>query len=95
MEGSDGCTGDVHAHRRGTGDAGALGPAAQSSQALAYVRNGITNLYTALNMASGQVIADATSRHRAEEFPPIPEPHRPLRARPLDVHVVLDNSSTH
>ena len=32
-----------------------------------YVGNGTTNLYAALNLASGQVIADMT-RHRAEEF---------------------------
>ena len=33
-----------------------------------YVRNGTTNLYAALDVASGQVIADMTPRHRAEEF---------------------------
>ena len=60
-----------------------------------YVRNGTTNLYAALDVASGQVIADMTPRHRAEEF------RRFLRLidnsvpAHLDVHVVLDNSSTH
>jgi hypothetical protein len=33
-----------------------------------YVRNGTTNLYAALDLASGQVITDMTPRHRAEEF---------------------------
>jgi len=33
-----------------------------------YVRNGTTNLYAALDMASGKVIADMTDRHRAVEF---------------------------
>ena len=33
-----------------------------------YKRNGTTNLYAALDVASGQVIADMTPRHRAEEF---------------------------
>jgi transposase len=33
-----------------------------------YKRNGTTNLYAALDVASGQVIADLTPRHRAEEF---------------------------
>src|SRR5437588_2989507 len=33
-----------------------------------YVRNGTTNLYAALDVASGQVITDMTPRHRAEEF---------------------------
>jgi transposase len=60
-----------------------------------YIRNGTTNLYAALDVASGKVIADMSARHRAEEF------RRFLnlieRAVPagLEVHVVLDNSSTH
>lgn len=37
-----------------------------------YKRNGTTNLYAALNVASGHVIADMTARHRAEEFGHLP-----------------------
>ena len=33
-----------------------------------YVRHGTTNLYAALDVASGMVIADMTERHRAQEF---------------------------
>src|SRR6058998_353399 len=33
-----------------------------------YRRYGTTNLYAALDLASGNVIADLTSRHRADEF---------------------------
>ena len=33
-----------------------------------YGRHGTTNLYAALDVASGNVIADLTARHRAEEF---------------------------
>src|SRR5438067_13544973 len=33
-----------------------------------YVRNGTTNLYAALDLASGQVIADMAPRHRAQEL---------------------------
>jgi transposase len=33
-----------------------------------YVRYGTTNLYAALDVASGQVLAEMTPRHRAEEF---------------------------
>ncbi|MQB02017.1 MAG: IS630 family transposase, partial [Actinobacteria bacterium] len=60
-----------------------------------YVRNATTNLHAALDVASGNVIADLTTRHRAEEF------RRFLnlidRSVPADltVHVVLDNVSTH
>ena len=60
-----------------------------------YKRNGTTNLYAALDVASGQVIADMTARHRAEEFQRFL--HLIDRSVPahLDVHVVLDNQSTH
>ncbi len=60
-----------------------------------YVRNATTNLYAALDVASGQVIADMTPRHRAEEFRRfLGLIERSVPAH-LDVHVVLDNSSTH
>ena len=60
-----------------------------------YRRHGTTNLYAALDVASGLVISDLTERHRSEEF------RRFLnlvdRSVPagLDVHVIVDNSSTH
>jgi transposase len=60
-----------------------------------YRRHGTTNLYAALDVASGNVIADLTERHRAAEF------RRFLalidRNVPADlaVHVIVDNSSTH
>ena len=58
-------------------------------------RHGTTNLYAALDLASGNVITEMTTRHRAIEF------KRFLahidRAVPgeLGVHVICDNSSTH
>jgi transposase len=60
-----------------------------------YVRNGTTNLYAALDIASGQVIADMTPRHRAEEFRRFLNVIDCAVPEHLDVHVVLDNSSTH
>ena len=60
-----------------------------------YRRHGTTNLYAALDVAYGCVISDLTERHRSEEF------RRFLnlidRSVPagLEVHVVVDNSSTH
>jgi len=60
-----------------------------------YVRNGTTNLYAALDVASGQVIADMTPRHRAEEFRRFLNLIDASVPAHLDVHVVLDNSSTH
>jgi transposase len=60
-----------------------------------YVRNGTTNLYAALDVASGQVIADMTARHRAEEFRRFLNLIDSTVPAHLQVHVVLDNSSTH
>jgi transposase len=60
-----------------------------------YVRNGTTNLYAALNVASGQVIADTSSRHRAAEFRRFLNLIERSVPEQLAVHVVLDNSSTH
>ena len=60
-----------------------------------YVRNGTTNLYAALNVASGQVIADTSSRHRAAEFKRFLNLIERSVPKQLAVHVVLDNSSTH
>ena len=57
-----------------------------------YVRNGTTNLYAALDVVCGQVTADMTPRHRAEEFRRFLNLMDPAH---LDVHVVLDNSRTH
>ena len=60
-----------------------------------YVRNGTTNLYAALDVASGNVIADLTPRHRSEEFRRFLNLIDKTVPAHLDVHVVLDNQSTH
>src|SRR6478735_4761735 len=60
-----------------------------------YVRNGTTNLYAALDVASGQVISEMTPRQRAEEFRRFLNLIDKTVPADLDVHVVLDNSSTH
>jgi transposase len=58
-------------------------------------RNGTTNLYAALDVASGNVIANLTARHRAEEFRRFLNLIDKAVPAHLDVHVVVDNSSTH
>jgi len=60
-----------------------------------YVRHGTTNLYAALDVASGQVIADMTERHRAEEFRRFLNLINRSVPDDLDVHLVVDNVSTH
>lgn len=59
-----------------------------------YRRNGLTSLYAAFNVASGQVLGACHDRHTAVEFLDfLTVVHRRYRRR--DLHVILDNSSTH
>jgi transposase len=60
-----------------------------------YVRGGTTNLYAALDVASGQVIAEMTERHRAQEFRHFLNLINRNVPEDLDVHLVVDNVSTH
>jgi len=60
-----------------------------------YVRGGTTNLYAALDVASGHVIADMTERHRAVEFRRFLNLINRSVPEDLDVHLVVDNVSTH
>ena len=60
-----------------------------------YVRGGTTNLYAALDVASGRVISDMTERHRAEEFRRFLNLVNRSVPENLDVHLVVDNVSTH
>jgi transposase len=60
-----------------------------------YKRAGTSSLYAALDIASGQVIGSLHSRHRAIEFKNfLIKIDREVPAD-FDVHVVLDNASTH
>src|SRR5207249_253226 len=72
-----------------------LMPGVPARQSHDYLRHGTTNLYAALDVASGQVIAEMTPRHRAEEFRRFLNLIDASVPAHLDVHVVLDNSSTH
>ena len=60
-----------------------------------YRRHGTTNLYAALDVASGKVITDMTERHRAQEFRKFLNLINRSVPEDLDVHVIVDNSSTH
>jgi transposase len=60
-----------------------------------YKRNGTTNLYAALDVASGKVISAMTARHRAEEFRKFLNLIDREVPDHLAVHIVLDNVSTH
>ena len=60
-----------------------------------YHRHGTTNLYAALDVASGKVISQMTARHRAIEFRRFLDLVEKQVPAELAVHVICDNSSTH
>jgi transposase len=60
-----------------------------------YRRAGTSSLYAALDIATGKVIGRLHSRHRAIEFKQFLQTLDREVPGDLDVHLVLDNSSTH
>jgi transposase len=60
-----------------------------------YKRSGTSSLYAALDISSGQVIGSLHARHRAVEFKKfLARLDREVPSE-LDVHLILDNASTH
>jgi transposase len=60
-----------------------------------YKRSGTSSLYAALDITTGKVIGSLHARHRAIEFKKFLQSIDSEVPAELDVHVVLDNSSTH
>jgi transposase len=60
-----------------------------------YKRAGTSSLYAALDLTTGQVLGALHSRHRAIEFKQFLQTIDREVPADLDVHIVLDNSSTH
>jgi len=60
-----------------------------------YKRHGTASLYAAFDVATGAVIARITERHRAKEFLQFLRQVDRQVPGSLDLHIILDNSSTH
>jgi transposase/transposase-like protein len=60
-----------------------------------YIRNGTLDLFAALNVATGEVIARCKQRHRAKDFVAFLRTLDEQVEPELEIHVVLDNLSTH
>ena len=60
-----------------------------------YKRHGTSSLYAALDITTGQVIGSLHARHRAIEFKKFLQRIDQQVPGDLDVHVILDNASTH
>ena len=60
-----------------------------------YVRHGTTTLFAALDIASGRVLTRCAARHRHQEFLRFLKEIDASVPKELDVHLVIDNYSTH
>jgi transposase len=60
-----------------------------------YVRHGTRSLFAALDAKSGRIIGQLHRRHRAIEFRKFLDTIDAAVPGPLDLHLILDNSSTH
>jgi len=60
-----------------------------------YKRNGTTTLFAALDVKTGHVIGECVPRHRAKEFISFLKKIDTAVDRALDLHLILDNYSTH
>ena len=60
-----------------------------------YTRHGTTTLFAALDVQSGDVLAQCKTRHRHQEFLAFLEHIDTSVPKPLDVHLILDNYATH
>jgi transposase len=72
-----------------------LAPGAPERRTHDYKRAGTSSLYAALDLTSGQVIHALRQRHRAVEFRKFLVQIDSEVPAHLDVHLVLDNASTH
>ena len=70
-------------------------PGVPERQTHDYKRNGTTNLYAALDVATGNVMSRLTTRHRAIEFRKFLDLINEQTPPDLDIHIILDNVSTH
>jgi len=72
-----------------------MGPGIPERATHDYKRHGTSSLYAALDVSTGKVIGRLHARHRAIEFKSFLATLDREVPADLDVHVILDNSSTH
>jgi transposase len=71
-----------------------LRPGLPARQTHDYRRNGLTSLFAALEVASGRVVGECRPRHTGADFLAFLK-RVTRRYRGRELHVILDNSSTH
>lgn len=73
----------------------AMRPGIPERQTHDYRRHGVTSLFAALNIASGEVIASCHRRHRHQEFLRFLRKIDAEVPNDFEIHLVLDNYATH
>src|SRR6202158_2384682 len=72
-----------------------LRPGVPERQTHDYKRNGTTSVFAAFNILNGKVIGSCLPRHRGKEFIKFLNQLEKEVPEDLDVHLILDNYSTH
>ena len=72
-----------------------LRPGRIESRSHDYKRNGTASLYAAFDIATGKVVGRITKKHRAREFIAFLRQVDKTVDPALDLHLIVDNSSTH
>lgn len=72
-----------------------LRPGLPERQTHDYWRHGVTNLYAALNVASGKVIGACTNRHRHQEYIQFLKLVDKRCPKGMQLHMIVDNLSSH
>ena len=60
-----------------------------------YIRHGTTDLFAALDAATGEILGKCYTRHRAIEFKKFLVEIETVVPNEVDIHIVLDNLATH
>ncbi len=72
-----------------------LAPGVAARQSHDYQRHGVTSLFAALNVATGETIGNCHRRHRHQEFLKFLARIDAAIPADMDVHLVMDNYGTH
>lgn len=72
-----------------------LSPGRAEKHGFEYYRHGTLSLYAALNPQTGEVLGQTTARHTSQEFVAFLEGVVATQPVEREVHVILDNFSTH
>lgn len=72
-----------------------LSPGRAEKHGFEYYRHGTLSLYAALNPQTGEIIGQTAARHTSQEFVTFLEEVVATQPANRDVHVILDNFSTH